>query len=325
MFYLYYGCASTKMKSFWHNLTKPFFVLAPMADVTDAAFRSVIAKYGKPDVVFTEFVSADGLFKGGYDALSKDLIYSEEERPIVAQFFSKDLDLMAKAANLGEEMNFDGIDINMGCPDKNVCKQGAGAAMIKDPEHAQKVIRAAKEATGLPVSVKTRIGFNTISIEEWIPALLETEPVVITLHGRTRKEMSKVPAQWDVIARAVEIRNEMKSDTLIVGNGDVKDLPDARERAKESSCDGVMIARGIYGNPWLFSEKGRPELKERLVVLAEHIKLYEELLGETKPFHIMKNHFKSYVSGSDGDKAITVALMDTKTAEEALTVIQDAV
>src|SRR3990167_7372681 len=176
--------------NFWHQLKRPIMVLAPMADVTDAAFRRIIAKYGKPDVMWTEFVSADGLFMGGYEHLIKDLAFTEAERPIVAQFFTSKPEMMEKAAELACDLGFDGIDINMGCPDKSVEKQGSGSAHIKDYKNAQKIIRAAmrgaeKDGKNLPVSVKTRIGYNKNEIETWIPALLETCSAVITIHART--------------------------------------------------------------------------------------------------------------------------------------------
>ncbi len=208
--------------NFWHGLKKPIMVLAPMADVTDASFRRIIAKYGKPDVIWTEFVSADGLFLGGRDALMRDLMFTDEERPIVAQFFTSRPDMMEKAAVLAAELGFDGIDINMGCPDKSIEKQGAGAAMIKNPTRAREVVRAAMNGAleaarrglnggrVLPVSVKTRIGFNTNQLEEWLPELLAEEPVVVTIHARTRKEMSKVPARWEEVKRAVDIRDRVQ-------------------------------------------------------------------------------------------------------------------
>ena len=307
--------------SFWNQLPKPFFVLAPMADVTDAAFRRLFAKYSKtPDgrleVLYTEFVSADGLFRGGFDALEKDLWYTEAERPIVAQFFSRDTDLMKRAAELAVERGFDGIDINMGCPDKNVCKQGAGSAMIKDPEHAQKVIRATMEGSGdLPVSVKTRIGYNKNELETWLPAILETKPAVVILHARTKTQMSKVPADWSQIARAVEIRDELAPEVLIVGNGDVDSMEEARQRAEETECDGIMVGRGAFGAPWFFREGYEPTLKEQLLIAVEHARLYEELYGNTKPFHIMKKHFKAYAQGFDGAKELRVQLMEAENAD----------
>ncbi len=312
--------------SFWKKLPKPFFCLAPLADVTDPAFRRIIAKYGKPDVMWTEFVSADGLFKGGYDALSKDLAYSEEERPIVAQFFSKDPELMRKAAALALEMGFDGVDINMGCPDTNVCKQGAGAAIIKNPKLAQEIILAAKQGAtngerSIPVSVKTRIGYNEEETETWIPAILETKPDALTVHARTKKDMSKVPARWEHVARAVELRDKISPSTLIIGNGDVIDFDDARAKAEATGCDGVMFGRAIFGNPWLFSGKSRPDVKERLRVLLEHLNLFTELLPH-KSFAIMKKHFKSYLQGDGYEKSLLLSLMNARNAQEAREILE---
>lgn len=312
--------------NFWKKLQKPIMVLAPMADVTDPSFRRIIAKYGKPDVMWTEFVSADGLFLGGYDALIKDLAFTEEERPIVAQFFTSKPKMMEKAAGFARELGFDGIDINMGCPDKSVEKQGAGASLIKNPKLAQEIILAAKKGAGdLPVSVKTRIGYNKNELETWLPAILETNPALVTVHARTRKEMSLVPARWEHVKRAVEIRDAMKSQTLIFGNGDALDLDDARKKVDETSCDGVMLGRAIFGNPWRFNKNIKKEdLSEReiLNVLLEHSKLFEELLPH-KSFAIMKKHFKAYVSGWDGAKDLRVKFMDTSNAKEVENIVND--
>lgn len=303
-------------KGFWEKLKKPIIVLAPMADVTDAAFRRIIAKYGKPPTMWTEFVSADGLFMGGSGALMQDLLFSENERPIVAQFFTAKPEMMERAAALARELGFDGVDINMGCPDRTIEKQGAGAALIKNPSLAKEVIRAAKRGAGdLPVSVKTRTGYNKDEIDTWIPALLEEDLAALILHARTRKEMSDVPARWEDVTQVVKIRDEMKKETLILGNGDVKDLADAREKVKESGADGAMLGRAIFGNPWLFAEK-IPELPEKLRVMVEHTKLFEELLGGRKNFAVMKKHYKAYVSGWDGAKELRMKLMEAKNASQ---------
>ncbi|MFH1170064.1 MAG: tRNA-dihydrouridine synthase [Candidatus Vogelbacteria bacterium] len=247
------------MKNFWAKLSKPFFCLAPMANVTDAAFRRIIAKYGKADVMFTEFVSADGLcHPKGREKLLIDLIYSESERPIVAQLFTAHPEKMEEAARLIQKLGFDGLDINMGCPDRAVEKQGAGAMLMKNPKLAQEIIQAAQTgAPKLPISVKTRLGYYRDELDPpaggWLSALLETDLAAITIHARTRKEMSKVPAHWEAITRAVKIRNDLKSQTLIIGNGDVADLAEARQRAEETSADGIMLGRAIFGNPWLFA------------------------------------------------------------------------
>ena len=313
-------------ESFWNKLKKPILVLAPMADVTDPAFRRVIAKYGKPDVLWTEFVSADGLFLGGKDALIKDLAFTDAERPIVAQFFTSKPEMMEKAAQLALELGFDGVDINMGCPDKTIEKQGAGAAMMKNPKLAREVIRAAKRGAGnLPVSVKTRVGFNKVELETWLPEILAEEPAVITIHARTRKEMSKVPARWEHVKRAVEIRNELKSNTLIFGNGDVMNIEDARVKATETGADGIMLGRAIFGNPWLFSERDQKTItiQERLTVLVELSELFDELLGGVKNFAIMKKHFKAFVHGWDGAKELRIRLMDAVDSTDVKKIIDE--
>jgi tRNA-dihydrouridine synthase B len=376
---------------FWAKLSKqtkekgrPIFVLAPMADVTDCSFRHVIAKYGKPDVTWTEFVSADGLVRAtpeGKAKLMKDLIYNIEgcvdgpdeqgtrvvsERPIVAQLFSSHPEYMKQACQLVAELGFDGVDINMGCPDKSIEKQGCGSAMIKNPKLAQEIILSAKEGAirvpqakfaddpeliarysagdktalvHLPISVKTRIGYNKNELETWLPTLLDARPAVITIHARTRKEMSKVPARWEHIKRAVEIRdvffeNELgeagneQRKTLIFGNGDVETIEQGFEKYKETGCDGIMIGRGIFGNPWLFSDLESddkktgaphstmtyvpyvPSVEEKLRVMLEHTRLYEKYLGDTKSFSVMKKHYKAYVNGFDGAKELRAELME---------------
>ena len=315
------------MNNFWQTLKKPIFVLAPMADVTDAAFRRMIAKYGKPDVMWTEFVSADGLAlapEEGRKKLLKDLEYSESERPIVAQFFTSTPANMRLAAQMALNLGFDGVDINMGCPDKSVEKQGAGAAMIKNSKRALEIIEAAKDGEGsLPVSVKTRIGFNTVEIDTWIPALLSANLAALTVHLRTRKEMSKVPAHWEYMKRIVELRDKLSPSTLIIGNGDVATLEDARKKVEETGCDGVMIGKGIFGNPWLFSDLPRPvSVSQRLAVLAEHAKLFEELLPH-KSFAIMKKHFKVYVTGFDGAGELRTKLMEANNASEVESIINN--
>ncbi len=303
-------------RGFWDKLPRPFFVLAPMADVTDQSFRRVIAKYGKPDVMWTEFVSADGLFLGGREALMPDLVFTEAEQPIVAQFFTSKPEMMEKAAALAVELGFDGVDINMGCPDRTIEKQGAGAAMIKNPSLAVEIIKAAQQgAGGLPVSVKTRVGYNRVEIESWLPVLLKTGIAALTVHARTRKEMSLVPARWEHVKEAVALRNELAPDTFILGNGDALNLSDARKKVEDSGADGAMLGRAIFGNPWLFADKV-PSLQEKLTVMVEHTKLYEELLGGKKSFAVMKKHYKAYVNGFDGAKELRMELMEAKDAKD---------
>ncbi len=356
---------------FWKKLRQErpqgIVVLAPMADVTDAAFRRVIAQHsrmgkpqGGPDALWTEFVSCDGLAfapEEGRKKLLKDLIFTDTERPIVAQFFTSNPATMENAARIATELGFDGIDINMGCPDKSIEKQGAGAAMMKNPKVAQDVIRGAMKGTAeaaqklgkepLPISVKTRIGYTKNQLAEWLPAILETKPALVTIHARTRKEMSLVPARWEHVRESVAIRDQVQADistedrTLIFGNGDVKDCAEADQKVRETGADGVMIGRGIFGNPWLFDRNrykksadeavGRlggaifeqPTMEEKLRVMVEHTKLYERLLGDTKNFAIMKKHYKAYVNGWDGAKELRLKLMETNNAEEVEAIVDE--
>ncbi len=332
---------------FWGNLKKPIIVLAPMADVTDVSFRQIFAKYGKPDVTWTEFVSADGLCRApkdkidanglsAHDKLWKDLLYFENERPIVAQLFSGNPQYIEQAAYEVTKAGFDGIDINMGCPDKAIQRQHAGAYLIKEPKRAQKIIRAVKKGIAkaskelqkepIPVSVKTRLGFNEDSMEEWITTILNEKPAVLTLHARTRKEMSKVPAKWGRVKDAVELRNKLKSETLIFGNGDVIDLEDAYKKAEETGCDGIMIGRGIFGNPWVFNrelEGGKNiTLKQKLEALVEHTFLFEKHLSH-KNFALMKKHYKAYVNGFNNASDLRNELMAAKDATEVSQIVQN--
>ena len=311
------------MQAFWHTLPKPFFVLAPLAGVTDPAFRRLIAKHGKPHAMWTEFTSADGLCAPGRDRLLRDLVYAENERPIVAQLFGAKPDMMERAAALAAELGFDGIDINMGCPDRNVEKRGAGAALCKQPALAQAMIRAARRgAGGVPVSAKIRLGYDRNELATWLPTLLEAEPVAVTIHARTRQEMSLVPAHWDAIAQAVGIRDRLDAPTYIVGNGDATDLADARRKARATGADGVMLGRAIFGNPWLFDERRAladvpPE--EKLRVLLEHTRLFDDLVGDVKSLDTMKKHYKAYLKGFDGAKALFLQLIDARDVSEVET------
>lgn len=321
---------------FWKDLSSPLYVLAPLSNVTDAAFRRVITSRGKPNVFWTEFVSADGLMhEDARERLLPDLWFSESERPIVAQIFGARPETMEGAARLIRDLGFDGVDINMGCPDRSVNKQGAGAALSETPELAKEVIYAAmRGAQELPVSVKIRLGYNSNQTEEWMPTLLETRPTLITVHGRTRKEMSKVPARWEDISRCVEIRDEWsdrygvptEQRTLIFGNGDVESIADAKNKVTEYGVDGVMLGKAIFGNPWLFN--GGVELyalseMERLNALCEHIQLFDELFLSKgiKRFAVMKKHFKSYVANFSNAKEITADLMEVETPNEALEIV----
>jgi tRNA-dihydrouridine synthase len=337
---------------FWKDLPKPFFAMAPMADVTDVAFRALVAKRGAPDVFWTEFVSADGLYytnklagkskkssaqaarpiqhdfsdlsaRLNLNPLMRDLLIGEGQRPIVAQIFSSKPEMITYATKLASELGFDGVDINMGCPDRAIERQGCGAAMLKTPELAREIIRAAKEASSLPVSVKTRVGYNKESLDEWLTALLEEAPAAITLHLRTRKQMSLVSADWELMKKAVEIRNRVNPDVLLIGNGDVRDLDDARAKAAESGCDGAMLGRAMFGNPWVFAGR-KPEdtpLAEKLAALVELARGFEKI-SPPKNFAILKKHIKAFVTGFDGAAELRSELMEVENAHELASVIR---
>lgn len=311
------------MDNFWEKLKRPFFVQAPMADGTDFVYRKIIAKYGKPDVMFTEFVSADGLaHPQAREKLLWDLEYSPGERPIVAQIFSGKPENIEKTAKLIGELGFDGVDINMGCPDRSVEKQGAGANLIKDFERAKEIIRAAKRGAGdIPVSVKTRIGYNKIITREWVSALLSEDIAALTLHLRTREEMSKVPAHWDQILDVKDLTKE--KGIPLIGNGDIFSMKEAEQRIKESRVDGVMVGRGLFGNPWFFSGREDVSIGERLSVMAEHAELFVEHHGDKKNFLIMRKHMGAYVKGFEGASQLREALMKTKNAEEVVAVVNE--
>ena len=313
---------------FWKKLPKPFFALAPMYDVTDAAFRKIIAKYGKPHVFYTEFTSTDGLMSAGREKLLHHLKFSEIEHPIVAQVFGAKPEKFRDTAKLVNELGFDGIDINMGCPDKNIIKGGSCAALYKTPELAKEIILATKEgASEMPVSIKIRIGDTKIDWQNWITTLLEAEPAAIAIHLRTRKEMSKVPAHWEEMPKIVKFIEEhttIETRPINLGNGDVMNLLEARKKAEESGCDGIMLGRGIFGNPWLFNEdKVDVSKEEKLEALLEHVKIYNEVFTDKKPFDVMKRHFKAYIHGFDGAGELRTELYECKTAEEIEKIIQN--
>jgi nifR3 family TIM-barrel protein len=324
------------MKNIWQKVikNKPFFCLAPMADVTDIAFRQIIARYSKHgkvggglDLFWTEFVSADGLASTeGRKKLIKDLKFSKKEKPIIAQIFGAKPETIKKTCQIISKLGFDGIDINMGCPDKAVVKQGSGSALIRTPDLAREIIKAAKEgASKIPISVKTRIGFNKIEYKEWLSEILKEKPVALTIHFRTKKEMSKVDAHWELAKEISDFVRSIDKEVILIANGDIKDLKEGKEKAIKNNYDGVMIGRGIFGNPWLFDSTLKKEIsiKEKLKVLVEHTKLFNKLLSKQKRFDVMKKHYKAYANGFDGAKELRIKLMETKTIKEVEKVINN--
>jgi len=310
------------MESFWNKLPRTFFAMAPMKDVTDAAFRKIVARRRKPDVFWTEFVSADGLYHAA-SPLMRDLQFSSDEHPIVAQIFSSKPEMIACATKLIARLGFDGVDLNMGCPDRAIEKQGCGAAMIKNPKLAFELIRAAKEASPLPVSVKTRIGYSKETLDEWLPVLLKADPAAITIHLRTRKQLSLAPANWELMKKAAEIRNRINPEVLLIGNGDVKSIEEGKRLAAETGCDGIMIGRAVLGNPWIFTNR-QPEtisLQEKLNALVELAQEFEKL-APPKSFSILKKHIKAFVTGFPGAADLRAKLMSAENAKDLEKIIR---
>jgi tRNA-dihydrouridine synthase len=238
----------------------------------------------------------------------------------VAQFFGTQPEHLQSAGALARELGFDGVDINMGCPDRAIVKQGAGAALIKQPSLAQELIHAIRDGFQGPVAVKTRIGlYRTDEMEPWLSAVLQAKPDVLIVHGRTMKEMSKVPAHWDLIGRAAEMAHE--SGALCVGNGDVASRADGEALARQWQVDGIMVGRGIFQNPWLFSGEEQKDSQERLRLLIAHVDLWERQWHGSKSFNVMRKFFKIYVSGWDGASKLRAQLMETKSADEVRTII----
>ncbi len=309
--------------NFWQQLKKPFFILAPMDDVTDVVFRQIVAEAAPPDVFFTEFTNVDGLFSIGRDKLLPRFKFTTEQHPIVAQIWGKNPENYLKAARLIKKLGFDGIDINMGCPDKAICKNGCCASLIDNHDLAQKIISATRKgAGGLPVSVKTRLGFKTLQTEEWLSFLLQQDLAAITIHGRTAKEMSKVPVHWDEIAKAVSLRDQIAPQTLIIGNGDILSKEEGIAKAQKYHLDGIMIGRGIFQNLWIFAkDSGFAQLTrmtpdKRVKLLLHHATLFDQTWGSTKNFAILRKFFKNYVSDFPNASDIRSELMTTTSLPE---------
>ncbi len=306
----------------WKNLKNPIFALAPMGNVADTVFRQVVAHCSKPDIFYTEFTNVEGLFSEGKNTVKERLQFTEAERPIIAQVWGRTPENYLKAAKMIQELKFDGIDINMGCPSRNVIKSGSCSFLIKDLKLAEEIIKAVKEGAGdLPVSVKTRIGFDKVMTEEWIGFLLKQGLDEITVHGRTAKQKPGTPADWNEIAKVVKMRDEMGLDTVILGNGDVKNLKDAKDRVKKYKVDGVMIGRAAVNNPWIFNEK-MPEngatKEQRIETLKLHCELFIKTYGDTRKAETIKKFVKAYISGFDGAKEIRENLMMCLNIEELL-------
>ncbi|MSP39483.1 MAG: tRNA-dihydrouridine synthase [Deltaproteobacteria bacterium] len=360
--------------NFWHTIPKPIIGLSPMDGVTDASFRWIAAKHGGPDITVTEFTNVDAAIHAPH-TLIRDFTYSELERPIIAQIYGHTPELFYKAAHVVCELGFDGLDINMGCPAKNVAASGSGAALIRTPELAREIVRETQrgiddwvagqtlEQLGLrqklretvktsnqqrsgfvapivrrsiPLSVKTRIGYDRIVVEDWIANLLAEKPVAISIHGRTLKQGYKGDADWDAIARAVAIAKP--AGTLVLGNGDLRDMGDVYRRVRDSGVDGVLLGRAAEGNPWIFKAKDYLKqclltstpptpaepigMAERFSVVVEHARHFESYVQE-RSFVSMRKHLIWYCREFRGAAELRTKMVRVNKAAEVIQCLRD--
>lgn len=284
-------------KNVWKS-DQPLFVQAPMENVTDSVFRQIIAKCAKPDIFFTEFTNADGLCSEGSGTVARRLQYTALETPIIAQIWGSKPEYFYLAAKMIQKMGFDGIDINMGCPDKTVTKKGLCSALINNHTLAHEIIVATRKgASNLPVSVKTRIGYSKIETENWISFLLSHNLDAIIVHGRTAKEMSKVANHWDEIGKCVTLRDRLSPHTVLIGNGDIQNQAECYEKIKKHALDGIMIGRGIFHDISIFNKnpyKKEITVTEKIVLLMDHLTLFDSTWGESKDFN--NKFFKIYIN-----------------------------
>lgn len=310
---------------------KAFTVLAPMEDVTDTVFRQIIMKTGRPDLFFTEFTSSDGICSKGKPRVARRLEYTSEEKPLIAQIWGKRPENIAKTVEYVLTLGFDGIDINMGCPQKKVVQHGSGGGLIKNPELALEIIAAAqdvikKSATPLPLSVKTRIGFKTIDLS-WIEKLLSQDLAALTVHVRTVDEQSAVPAHWELMQEIVALRDKLAPQTVLIGNGDITTKEQLDTYYDLYGVEGVMVGRGIFANPWLFSKNVRyDELRpaQKIAMYAHHISLFIEKWGKNKNFELLKKFAKAYIKDFEGAPELRAEILPLKTAPEILDVLTKA-
>lgn len=315
------------MKNIWQNTSQPILALAPMEAVTDVVFRHVVHAAAPPDLYFTEFTNATGWAHAGDRAIGGRLIKTDDEKTLIAQLWGSDPDSMEKLALHCKQLGFAGIDINMGCPDSSAIKGGGGAHMIRTPDVAARMIAAAKTA-GLPVSVKTRLGYSSVEERtEWLSFLLEQSIVALTVHLRTKKEMSKVDAHWELMSEIKQLRDRIAPQTILLGNGDVRDRKHALQLIAQTGIDGVMIGRGIFHNPFAFEHEHVAHSRaELLSLLRLQLDLYDTYSAETKrPFETLKRFFKIYVRDFEGASQLRDELMHCRTTDEARIVLSTTV
>ncbi len=310
------------MKNIWHQQKTPLFILAPMEAVTDIVFRKVVDRAARPDMYFTEFTNATGWVNAGDIAVGGRLDKSDDEQPIIAQLWGGVPEDMAALAKHCKKSGYDGIDINMGCPDKSAIKSGGGAALITNPELARSMIAAAKTAE-LPVSVKTRLGYSSVKeYEQWLGFLLEQDISALTIHLRTKREMSKVPAHWDILSGIVDLRDKIAPQTMIIANGDIRDRSHGQSIIDQYHVDGVMIGRGVFNNPFAFEKQPSAHTKEELVQLLRfHLDLYDKRGEKRRKFETLKRFFKIYIRDFEGAGELRNQLMQTRDTDQVRTLL----
>lgn len=310
------------------DLPKPFFVLAPMDDVTDTVFRRMVAECARPDLFFTEFVNVDGLQSPGRPRLMHKLQHTDIEQPLIAQIWGKTPENYYKTAQELVEMGFTGIDINMGCPAKPVVKDGCCSALIENRPLALEIIKATQEGAAgrIPVSVKTRLGFRTVDLS-WHELLLQQNLDMLTVHGRTQREMSAVPAHWDLIGAVREMRDRIAPQTLLVGNGDVESRAQGLALAEQYKLDGIMIGRGIFHDPFVFAAESPWEQyskEQRVALFAKHVQRFAETWNGERKIPPLNKFCKVYINNFDGAKELREQLMNATSTDELLAILAKA-
>ncbi len=306
---------------FWSQFEKGFTCLAPMEGVTDIAFRQVVAHAARPDIFFTEFTNVNSYSseKGRPNALER-LEFEPQEQPIVAQIWGKNPEMFKETVEAVRDLGFQAVDINMGCPDRHVVATGGGSGLIRTPELAKQIIRAAQEVEGITVSVKTRLGYTKADEwRAWLTNILEEHPAALTVHLRSKKEMSKVDAHYELIPEIVALKNELSPETKLIINGDIKSAADA-QKFVEQGADGIMIGRGVFQNPFCFEKAPKEHSKEELLDLMRyHLDLYEKY--SLYPYDPLKHFYKIYINNFPGASDLRAKLMMTKSIAEAREII----
>jgi tRNA-dihydrouridine synthase len=283
----------------------------------------MLCDIGKPNLFFTEFMNTDGYMSKGRDKVSHRLDFTYKERPIVFQLWGNTPENYANTVKDIVKLKPDAIDINIGCSVRNVLSSGHCSALIKEPELVKEIIDSVRSESGdIPVSVKTRLGYDKVITDQWFTFLLEQALDLITVHGRISKQGYDEPANWEEIGRVVNLKNSISPTTVILGNGDVEDLDMADDYISRYGVDGVMIGRAVMGNPWLFSRRDNIPKKERLEVLKKHLELFKSTWGRIKPFNSQKKHIKMYIRNFEGANELRMELMMCENIDEALDLIK---